>query len=305
METFIHRNGGTVVKNVINRPSGTRAKREALLPFFLLLLLVIAVTIPQPASASNPSASPGRIVSLSPAITEALYLLGMKNAIVGVTIYCRKPPEAREKPKVGSVIEADVEKIVSLKPDLILAMSLTSERNITQLRNLGLKVVTLEIPRDYRQLCEVLLRLGKTVGKEDMAFAFLSESRKRVSDIQNRVKDLPKPKVLVQIGSKPFFVATRDYFVNDYVEFAGGINIFRDARSGAVGREEAVRRNPGVIIIAGMGISGENERNTWKRFVSIEAVKKNSIHVIDPDVCSPTPVSFAESLEEISHMLHP
>ena len=277
--------------------------------FVILCLCVLLGALWPPSVHSTPdipaSERPRRIVSLSPAITEALYVLGMRDAIVGVTIYCRKPPEAREKTKVGSVIEADVEKIVSLKPDLILTMSLTSEKNIAQLRNLGLKVVTFEIPRDYAQLCDVFLRLGKTVGKEGKALRLLKESRKIVSDVENRVKGLAKPKVLVQIGARPFFVATRDYFVNDYVEFAGGTNIFRDEKSGAVNREEALRRNPDVIIIAGMGISGENEMNTWNRFASIEAVKKGRIYVVDPDICSPTPVSFAQSLGEIARMLHP
>jgi iron complex transport system substrate-binding protein len=249
--------------------------------------------------------NPGRIVSLSPAITEELYLLGMDDTIVGVTIYCRKPPQARQKTKVGSVMEGDIEKIVSLKPDLVLAMSLTNARNIGKLRQLGLKVVTFDIPKDFAQLCDVFLRLGRTVGREEKALKLLADSKKRVSDITQQISKLPKQKVLIQIGSKPFFVATKAFFVNDYIEFAGGFNIFRDATSGSVSREEVLRKNPDVILVADMGLSGENERNVWKRFTSIDAVRKDRIYIIDPDICSPTLVSFAESLEEIAHIVHP
>ena len=114
----------------------------------------------------NQPETPKRIVSLSPAITEALYVLGLEEAIVGVTIYCQKPPRAQTKEKIGTLMEPDMEKIVSLKPDLVLAMSLTSPKEIQKLKNLGLKVVTFQIPQDFNLLCDFFLQLGKVVGKE-------------------------------------------------------------------------------------------------------------------------------------------
>jgi iron complex transport system substrate-binding protein len=270
-----------------------------------LFSLFAQVMCPNTAQGVPLPKNPGRIVSLSPAITEELYLLGMEDTIVGVTSYCQKPPQARQKTKVGSVMEGDIEKIVSLRPDLVLAMSLTNARDIGKLRQLGLKVVVFDIPQDFAQLCDIFLQLGKSVGREEKALKLLVDSKKRVSDITQKVSKLTKQKVLIQIGSKPFFVATKAFFVNDYIEFAGGVNIFKDATSGSVSREEVLRKNPDVILVAAMGLSGENERSIWKRFTSIDAVRKDRIYIIDPDICSPTPVSFAESLEEIARILHP
>lgn len=250
--------------------------------------------------------NPQRIISLSPAITEALYLLGLENKVTAVTIYCHKPPRAQEKEKIGSIIAPDLEKIVSLKPDLVLAMSLTGPKEIQKLKTLGLNVVTFRIPRNFSELCNVFLELGKIAGKADEAARLVGESKKRVSKISNSVKSMSKQETLVQIGSNPLFVATKNFFLNDYVEFAGGINIFGDAGSGSVSIEEAVKKNPDVIIIATMGLSGENEQRQWRRFSTIKAVKNKRIYIVDADrLCSPTPVSFAEYLVEIVHILYP
>ena len=283
------------------------------LPGTRLFILSIVIYLISGISASandsnamkNQPDNPKRIVSLSPAITEALYVLGLEDAIVGVTIYCQKPPRAQTKEKIGTLMEPDMEKIVSLKPDLILAMSLTSPKEIRKLKNLGLKVVTFQIPQDFNHLCDFFLQLGRIIGKEKDSKRLVKEAKDHVSEIAKKVASLPKPKVLIQIGSKPLFVATKKYFINDYLQFAGGTNIYQDAGLGSVSMEEVVKRNPDIIIIATMGISGENERKAWKRFTTIEAVKNNKIHIVDPDkLCSPTPVSFAGYLSEIVSLLH-
>jgi iron complex transport system substrate-binding protein len=250
--------------------------------------------------------TPKRIVSLSPAITEALYVLGLEDAIVGVTIYCHKPPRAQTKEKIGTLMEPDIEKIVSLKPDLVLAMTLTSPKEIQKLKNLGLKVVTFQIPQDFSLLCDFFLQLGRVVGKEIDSRRLIIKAKDNVSEITKKAASLPKQKILIQIGSKPLYVATNKYFINDYIKFAGGTNIFQNAGLGSVSMEEVIKRNPDIIIIATMGISGEIERNTWKQFATIEAVKNNRVYVVDPDrLCSPTPISFAGYLAEIVGLLHP
>jgi iron complex transport system substrate-binding protein len=277
-----------------------------LLTVAILCATLVSAPIELHATAKNQPDNPKRIVSLSPAITEALYVLGLEDAIVGVTIYCQKPPRAQTKEKIGTLMEPDMEKIVSLKPDLVLTMSLTSPKEIQKLKNLGLKVVTFQIPQDFNLLCDFFLQLGKVVGKEKDSQRLIKEAQDHVSEIAKKVTSLPKPKVLIQIGSKPLFVATKKYFINDYIQFAGGTNIFQDGGLGSVSMEEVIKKNPDIIIIATMGISGENERKAWKRFTTIEAVKKNKVYIVDPDrLCSPTPVSFAGYLAEIVALLHP
>ena len=259
-----------------------------------------------PGQEGGGASRPIRIVSLSPAITESLYLLGLKDNIAGVTTYCNRPLAAKTKPVIGTVMEPDLEKIVKLQPDLVLAMGLTNQRALAKLRSLGLKVLAYEIPDTFSGICDIFLKLGDATGTGAKARHIVDTARSQVDDIRKKSARLKKPRVMIELGAKPFFVATRDFFINDYLDFAGAINIFRDAPSGSVGREEAIVRNPDIIFIVTMGLKGDNERQLWKRYASVNAVKNGRVHVLDSDdVCSPTPLSFARSLKHIAGLLHP
>jgi iron complex transport system substrate-binding protein len=250
--------------------------------------------------------APQRIISLSPAITEALYLLGVEDRLIGVTTYCQKPPDAAKKEKIGTIMEINMEKVVNLRPDLVIGTGLTNSKDIKKLKSLGINIVTFDISKDFEWLCQIFLDLGKLLGKEEQARSMVVESKKRIAKIQKKVGGLSPKKVFVQLGTKPLFAVTRDYFINDLIEFAGGINIFKDAKSGLISREEVVRRNPDIVIITTMGITGEKEQRSWQQYKTINAVKNNSIYLVDSDrICSPTPVSFAVLLEEIVKVLHP
>lgn len=283
--------------------SNTRMRRA--LPV-MVAVIILCLTLPTPGGAAAKGAKPLRIVSLSPAITESLYLLGLGESVIGVTTYCNKPGQARTKEKVGTVMQPNLEKILKLRPDLVLAMTLTDPRSIQKMRELGLNVVTFTIADTFSDLCDVFLQIGRTTGRSEEAARLVGTARARVDTIRRRTARLPKPGVLVQIGSKPFFVATKDVFMNDFIEFAGATNVFRDVSSGSVGREEAVLRDPDVILIVTMGLSARNERLAWKRFPTVKAVRNDRIYVVDSDdVCSPTPVSFARSLGDIAGLFHP
>jgi len=275
--------------------------------FPVMAAAVIALCLAlAPAVTAQKAAKPLRIVSLSPAVTESLYLLGLGENVIGVTTYCNKPSQVRAKEKVGTVMQPNLEKILKLRPDMVLAMTLTDPKSIQKMRELGLNVVTFSIADTFSGLCDVFLQIGRATGRSEEAARLVGTARARVDAIRRRTARLPKPGVLVQIGSKPFFVATKDVFMNDFIEFSGAVNVFGDVSSGSVGREEAVLRNPDVILIVTMGLSGENERLAWKRFPTVKAVRNGRIYVVDSDdVCSPTPVSFAKSLSDIAALLHP
>lgn len=268
--------------------------------YAIIITCLLMVAITGSFSANRAFGSPSDnlgIISLSPVITEGLYLLGMGDNIIGVTIYCQRPSQAKDKQKVGSVVDVNVEKIVNLKPDIVFAMSHTNTKDIKKLRDTGINVITFDIPKTFERLCEIFLALGKTIGKEKEAIHIVNASKRKVSDIRKKTSGLQKQKVFIQIGAKPLFAATDDSFVNDYIEFSGGINIFKDAGSGLISREEVLKRNPDIILIATMGVAGKDEQKIWHRYKMINAVWNNRIYLVDPyRICSPTPVSFAEYL---------
>ena len=249
---------------------------------------------------------PKRIISLAPSVTEELYLLGAEDSLIANTTYCVTPPGAETKEKIGDITKTNLEKIVSLKPDLILATSLTNSKTIQKLEDLGVRVIIFPAPKNYAYLCDQFLELGVAVGKEAQAKEIITQSREKVAVIKARTAGLAKPKVFIEIGAKPLFTANKDYFINDFVELAGGINIAQDAKVGTYSREEVLRKNADVIIIVMMGVAVEKEKEVWQKFKDLSAVRNNRIHVIDSRrVCSPTPVTFTETLSEIAGYLHP
>jgi iron complex transport system substrate-binding protein len=248
---------------------------------------------------------PRRIISLSPAMAEELYLLGAGDRLVGCTVYCQRPPEIKVKEKIGTALEVNLEKIVSLKPDLVLAISLTSPMVKEKLKKMGIEVIAFSTPSNFGQICRQFLDLGRLVGRLEEAKKIIQEAQDKVDSIRKRTGRLPHPKVLVQIGAKPLFVATSRYFINDYIEFAGGVNVAKKAKEGIYSREEVLRANPDVIIIVTMGIVGEDEKKVWKRFKTLNAAKNDRIFIVDShNFCNPTPVSFAQTLEELVGILH-
>lgn len=273
----------------------------------LLFLSVVAYVVVGVNSASLADEKyPSRIISLGPSITESLYLLGEGERIIAVTTYCLRPIEARIKEKIGTVRESNVEKIISLQPDLVIATSLTNMRVVTKLRKTGIKVIIFSEPKNYVNLCEQFSELAALVGKKEVAARILKEANTKIDRLKEKVRGLRSPTVFVQVGSKPLFAATGNTFINDFIVFAGGRNIASDAASGLYSREEVIRRNPEVILIVTMGISGEVEKTTWEKYKALDAVRNKKIYFIDSDkVCSPTTLGFAKALEEIAPMLHP
>lgn len=249
---------------------------------------------------------PKRIISLAPSMTEGLYLLGAEDIFVGNTTYCVTPPAARYKEKVGSITKVDLEKVVGLKPDLVLATSLTNPKMIQKLKSLGIEVKLFPAPRNFTSLCDQFLELGKAIGREPQAKEIVKVAEEKVADIKSRTVMLMKPKVFIEIGTKPLFTANSDYIINDFVKLAGGKNIAEDSRIGVYSKEEVLRRNADVILIVTMGFVGEAEKKAWQKFKILNAVKHDRIYIIDSQkVCGPTPVTFANTLAEISALLHP
>jgi ABC-type Fe3+-hydroxamate transport system substrate-binding protein len=265
---------------------------------FFLFLLVHVLALPT-------STVPQRIVSLVPNITEGLYLLGVQDRIVGVTIYCQRPPEAQNKERVGAVVEVNVEKILSLQPDLIIASPLTDQKQIQKLRDLGMRVEIFQAPEDFEGLCNSFLEISRLVDREQEAREIIKHAEEELAYIKGKVKGLPRPRVFVQIGEKPLVAAGGDSFIDDFVAFAGGMNIAHEVKTSVYSREEVVKRNPDIILIAKMGIAGAREKEQWAKHTTIRAVQTDQIYMVDPyRFCSPTPLSFIESVQELVRLFH-
>lgn len=238
-----------------------------------------------------------RIVSLASSITNNLYLLGAQDQIVGCTKYCTIA-EKDNIPIVADAVSVNIEKVVSLKPDLVIASGLTHPRIISALQKMGIKTIHSRQPKDFNAICEELEEFGKICGKSEVATQYIKKCKERLAKIQ-RVPD-GKLKVFMEQGSNPLFTVLPDSFVNDYIVQLGGTNICEELKTGVISRELVLLRNPDVIIIVSMGGMGEQELQEWKKYKTVNAVKNNRIYLVDATkACSPTPVSFMDVLEQL------
>lgn len=271
------------------------------------LILIISVFF-----ALGPTAharTPSRVISLGPIITEMIYLLSADDLLIANTSYCNVPEAAKHKPKIGSLIQMNVEKILTLEPDVVLASPLASQQQLQVLKNMGISVVQFQNPETFAKMCAMMAQLGELLGKADRARQIIDAAEKEVDTVITATSALPRKTVFIQIGLRPLHTSPKGTFIHEYIEFAGGINVAADATSGNYSREVVLEKNPDIIFIATMGSSksgAKKEKKTWESYPSLTATKNQTIYILDPEaICSPTPVSFAETLKDIVPLIHP
>ncbi|WP_300460555.1 helical backbone metal receptor [Desulfobacula sp.] len=261
------------------------------------------------ASAMAGPGIPQRVISLSPIITETIYLLGAQDRLIANTTYCNIPEAAMLKEKIGSVTQMNVEKIIRLRPDLVIASALSRERQLIMLERQSIRILRAQNPKTFSQMCDMTLTIGQKLGKEQAARQIVDRAQKEVAGIWEKTRGLEKPRVFLQIGLKPLHSANKEMFINEYIRYGGGINIAGNASSGIYSREKVITENPDVILIATMGTSrksGELEKQRWMTFKSMNAVKNNQVFVLDPEmICSPTPNTFVMGLTSLLPLIHP
>ncbi len=268
--------------------------------FLLSFFLVLAGT----AFAQEKPAE--RIISLGPVLTEEIFLLGSADKLIGTTTYCQRPEAAKQKERVGSVQDINIEKIVSLRPDLVLATVLTDPRAKEKLRSLGVRVVDVPNAKDFDGICSVFRMLGKLLGKEAKADLIIADARDKVQDLKAALGGVKKVRVFIQVGVNPLVTIGKGALINDLIESAGGVNIVTDSGYLQYSREKVLQSDPDVMLISSMGFDGEREKKNWRRFRSLRAVVEDRVFILDEYLmCSPTPVSFVGTLKTIIEYLHP
>ncbi|MFH2011415.1 MAG: cobalamin-binding protein [Pseudomonadota bacterium] len=253
--------------------------------------------------------TPGRIVSLAPSITETLYYLNLGGRIVGVTEFSNYPFEAKGKPNVGSYINLNIEKIISLKPDLIIAIADGNKKGaVDTLERLGYSVYAIN-PRCVKDIFRTIENIGKITGCTDRAKRLINGLKSRVTYIESRTKWTERPKVFFQIGINPVVTVGKNTYHNDLITMAGGLNIAGKDKTKypQYSLEEILLNTPDIIIISSMYRGGGFERNkkNWMKWKNIPAVKNGRIYIIDSDLVDHPSPRIIDGLEELARMIHP
>ena len=251
---------------------------------------------------------PRRIVSLVPSVTEVLYAIGAQGTLVGVTDFCDYPPEARRKPHVGDMLSPNLETLVTLKPDLVVATrSGNREETFDQLKRLGIPVYLVD-PVTVDDVLRLVSDLGDLTGHRDRAVLVDRDLERRIAAVRDRVKGRPQPRVLYVLWPEPLIVPGRGALVSELIALAGGASVTADQGQGypRMSLEAAVGRAPEVIVLARHGSrTGSAGREQWLRLESMPAIRSGRLYMADGDLMHRYGPRLVVGLEKLARMIHP
>jgi len=263
------------------------------------------------------AAPPQRIVSTAPSITETLFALGLGPRVVGVTEFCDFPAEARRKPKIGTFLEPNFERILAQRPDLVLVV-----RNPVQLAErlsqLGLR--TVEVPQDtVAEILASIREIGRLAGVEPRARALAASIERELGQVRQRAARLPRKKVLFLLGRSPGSLqamvgAGPGTFLDELIQTAGGVNVLAGSPMAypRVSVEQILAADPDVILDMGdfahqdgkSLLPPEKFRAMWAPYSSIRAVRENRVlQIANEAVIRPGP-RVAEAARLLLQWIH-
>lgn len=254
----------------------------------------ISIQLAQPAE---------RIISLAPSLTELLYVAGAGSKLVGVVEYSDYPEEALSLPLIGRFDRFDIERILELKPDLVVAWLTGNPRStIEALENLGLTVYVAE-PKFLDSIPTQLTNLGQLAGTEADASAAIDDYETTLTQLATRYRAESPVRVFYQVWDRPLMTAGGAELTNDLIELCGGINVFGElsALAPKVNLEAVLLRDPELIVASGIDERRPAWLDTWDEWPSITAVANRQVVFIDPDLTqrhSPRVLQGAEILCE-------
>lgn len=262
--------------------------------------------------------TPRRIVSTAPAITEALYALGLGDRVVGVTTYCHYPVEAKAKPKIGNYLQPNYEAIVALKPDLVVI-----EKSLVpfQSKFASLQLRTLAVSHEsVAEFLDSIERMARAAGVAAKGTEITSGIRRSLDELASKTAKLPRRKLLFVVGRNPgeltgLIAVGRGSYLNELIAAAGGVNVFADAAQPylRISMEQLLARNPEVIVDMGdmaetVGVTESHRRSVVKLYdqqPTLAAVRRQAVHAVAADIFVVPGPRAVDAARSFAKMLHP
>lgn len=259
-----------------------------------------------------PGPPPRRIVSLAPSITEILFDLGLGPEVVGDTRYCDYPAEATKKPRIGGMLDPDLEKIRALDPDLVIAFRGNPLPVIRRMRDLGLRVFVLEEGQTVASLFPFLDKIGRVTQRSAEAAALIARLKARYRRLERALGPLPdRPRVFLAIHGLGFWTSGRSSYLTDLVAQAGGTSIAAAAEKRWVeySPEQLLEARPDVFVLLVTSSADFERARSWlmgqASLRSLPAIRDGRLHPLDEDEASRFGPRLIDVLEDLARILHP
>ncbi|WP_339806096.1 cobalamin-binding protein [uncultured Marinobacter sp.] len=242
-----------------------------------------------------------RIVSLSPGATELLFSAGAGDRVIAVSAWSDYPPQAAELPQVGDSNRLDLETIMAMRPDLVVAwVDGNSRQQLDRLMELGIRVFWLA-PREFADIAWAIADLALFAGTRDVGALRAARFRDGVEALQGRYADAEPVRVFYQVWNQPLMTVNRQELIGKAIELCGGQNVFADQSRlvPRVSREAVLDAAPEVILTAGRGDNDRSWLDEWRQFPGLPAIAADNLYLEPPDLLArPT----ERMLDGISHL---
>lgn len=258
-----------------------------LFAFFIANRSYAAVSVVDDAGRTVTLVAPAqRIISLAPHVTELLYAAGAGKYIVGTVSYSDYPAAAKKLPRVGSYNAFDLEAIVALQPDLIVAwQSANPAAALEKLQALSIPVFFSE-PRQLEDVAGNLERLGKLTANEAIADAASAAFRRKLRELRNQYRAAREVSVFYQVWHQPLMTINGEHIISQVIELCGGRNVFASLPTLApkISLEAVLRKDPEVVVAGNSALNHSNWKGDWRRWPALQAVKNNHLFYVNPDI---------------------
>lgn len=227
-----------------------------------------------------------RIVALAPHLTEMMFAVGAGDKLVGRVSHSDYPDQAKAIPLVGDNLHIDMERLLALKPDLLVVwLHGSAGPQLEALKKLGIPLFYSE-PHTLDQIEDTLVRLGKLSGTEPRAQQVADGMRDDLKKLAARYAGRPAVRVFYQVWDKPLYTLNGHHFVSDVLRLCGGENIFSSLSTTApvVNVEAVLQEDPEAVISGDMRAHDENGLTLWRRYPTLLATKRENLFIVDPDL---------------------
>jgi iron complex transport system substrate-binding protein len=248
-----------------------------------------------------------RIVSLAPNLTEIVYAVGAGEQLVGDTEYCDYPAEAKKVAKIGDTLHPSVERIIALKPQIVLVSTASQLEVFTKQLDQQQIAVYVTNPQSLDDIFRSIQTLGDLFGEHERAATLVTDLRQRADAVESATKQTKTVRVFYQLSGEPLYTIGRESFLTDLVRRAGGVSATADV-PGAFPRysdEAALAAKPEAIILPTGGSMGTANATVASPFKNSPAVLSSRVYKINDDHLSRPGPRLIEGLEEMARALHP
>ena len=245
---------------------------------------------------------PDRIVSLSPHLAEIAFAAGAGAKLVGVSTYTRHPPEAERLPVVASYGRVDVERLIALRPQLVLAWkSGNPALQIARLEALGMPVLVTET-RSLADIPRMIRMVGTLAGSANVAETRARSFESELGDLRERYAGERRIAVFLEVWHSPMLTVNGKHLVSDALRLCGGRNVFEGVRAltSLVSREQLLAADPEVIVTTG---PGEEAPRAWRGLERVAAVRSHKVYPMDPDLLYDQGPRFLEGVRALCERL--